>query len=109
VAAGFPEMANPSAAEVAGVLAQARTQALDVPPADRAYDEAQAAIAALRPEADGLIEDGIAGLRYALRRLEPPGARRVQRSYGYVFAYLPGEPVDPEPTAPGTTTPPQPA
>lgn len=100
VAAGFPAMANPSAAEVAAVLAEARLEAKDVPTADRQYDDAQAAIAALRPEADRLIEEGIAALRYQLRRMDAPSQRRVQRRYGYTFAYLPGEPTEEEPAEP---------
>jgi hypothetical protein len=104
VAAGLEAMANPSAAEVAAVLDEARLQAADVPKADRTYDLAQAEIAALRPKADELIDDGISALRYVLRRLDGPGQRRIQRSYGYTFAYLPGEPVDPEPATPPAPT-----
>ena len=102
VANGLPPMANPSAAEVATELAAARTQAADVPTADLAYDTAQGAIAARRPEADLLAEDVMADLKSDFRRLDGPGLRRVQRAYGATFISLPGEP----PEGGGGTTPP---
>lgn len=49
VNAGYPPMANPSAAEIVPILANARVQAADIPAADRTYDDAQAAVAAQRP------------------------------------------------------------
>lgn len=98
LAAGHPAMQNPSAAEVAAVLADARVQAADMPRAGRLYDEAQAAIAALRPRADELIAEVMADLRYTLRKQDEPGQRRVMASYGATFKSLPGEPVDPTPT-----------
>ena len=94
VADGLPPMANPSAAEVAAELAAARTQADDVPAADRAYDEAQAAVAARRPEADQIADDVMADLRSEFRRLDAPSLRRVQRAHGATFATLLGEPED---------------
>jgi hypothetical protein len=105
VAAGYPAMANPSAAEVSAVLATARLQAADVPTADRAYVDAQVAIAAQRPRADSLIEDVMADLRSSLRRYDEPTQRRIMRTYGATFLALPGEPADPEPV-PGPVTPP---
>lgn len=97
VAAGYPAMANPSAAEVAAILAEARAQADDVPEADRAYDDAQAAIAAKRAEADLIISDIMADLRSSLRRLDEPSQRRIMRLYGAKFETLPGETPDPDP------------
>ena len=108
VAAGYPAMANPSAAEVAAVLATARLQAADVPTADRAYVDAQMAIAAQRPRADELIADVMADLRSSLRRFDDPTQRRLMRTYGATFLALPGEPADPAP-GPGPVTPPTPA
>ena len=99
-AAGYPAMSNPTAAEVAAVLATARTQAADVPAAERAYTDAQTAIAARRPAADELIEDVMADLRSSLRRYDPPTQRRIMRTYGATFETLPGEP---EETAVPTT------
>ena len=48
LAAGYPAMINPSAAEVAALLALAQTEAKQVGGSDRAYDQAQEAVAALR-------------------------------------------------------------
>ena len=67
------------------------TQAGDIAPADRGYDDAQAAVAALRPQADELIQETIDQLRFSLRKMDGPSQRRVMRSYGAVFRPLPGE------------------
>jgi len=98
VAAGYPAMANPSAAELQAVLDAALSEAADVAAADRAYDQAQAAVAALRPQADELLEEVMADLRYRLRKEDAPSQRRVMRTYGARFRYLPGEPLDPDDT-----------
>ncbi|HEY1770353.1 MAG TPA: hypothetical protein VGG02_08865 [Chthoniobacterales bacterium] len=113
VNAGYPPMANPSAAEIVPILADARAQAADIPPADRNYDDAQAAVQAQRPAADLLIEDIHGDLVSSLRRDDAPSQRRVMRSYGLVFVPLRGELPDPEPggsatgsATSGTTPPP---
>ncbi len=98
VAAGYPAMVNPSAAELQAVLDAALSEAADVAAADRAYDQAQAAVAALRPQADELLEEVMADLRYRLRKEDAPSQRRVMRTYGARFRYLPGEPLDPDDT-----------
>ena len=109
IAAGHPAMSNPSAAAVAGPLAAARVQAADVPAADRAYTEAQVAIAAQRPLADQHIADVMDDLRSSLRRYDTPTQRRIMRTYGAHFEPLPGEPPDAEPdTPPAPPTPPVP-
>lgn len=105
VAAGYPAMANPSAAEVAAVLANARTQAADVPGVDRTYSEAQVAIAAQRAKADELLSDIMDDLRSSLRRFDAPTQRRIMRGYGATFTALPGEPTDPTPEPAPTPTP----
>lgn len=89
-------MVNPSAAQLQAVLAATMTKAEDVAMADRAYDEAQEAVAALRPQADELIEEVMAELRFNLRKKEPPSQRRIMRTCGARFRYLEGEPVDPD-------------
>ncbi len=94
VAAGFPPMANPSAAELQAVLEAARSEAGDVAMADRAYDQAQAAVAALRSRADELAAEVMAELRFYLRKEQAPSQRRILRTYGARFRYLPGEPQD---------------
>lgn len=98
VAAGYPAMVNPSAAELQAVLDAALSEAADVAAADRAYDQAQAAVAALRPQADELLEEVMADLRYRLRKEDAPSQRRVMRTYGARFRYLPGEPLDSDDT-----------
>ncbi len=50
-------MQNPSAAELDAVLKTAQSESDDVAMADRAYDKAQEAIAALRAQADELIAE----------------------------------------------------
>lgn len=87
-------MVNPSAAQLQAVLAATMSEAEDVAMADRAYDEAQEAVVALRPQADKLIEDVMAELRFNLRKKDPPSQRRIMRTYGARFRYLEGEPVD---------------
>ncbi|MCA9933557.1 MAG: hypothetical protein KC415_06515 [Anaerolineales bacterium] len=94
VAAGYPAAANPSAAEVQAVLDTAVAESNDLPTADAAYDEAQTAVAALRPQADALIRAVRAAVLYSTYEMDEPSQRRVLRNYGSVYRYLPGEPVD---------------
>ncbi|MFO7683403.1 MAG: hypothetical protein R6X34_25495 [Chloroflexota bacterium] len=96
VAAGYPAMSNPSAAEITAVLATARLEAEEVHTADRTYDVAQAQLAGLRAKADQMIADIVAELRYTLRREDAPSQRRIMRSYGATYTYLQGEPQDPD-------------
>ena len=96
VLAGYPPMANPSAAELAAVLGETRTQAADVPIADQRYIAAQQSIAGMRPQADELIEETVEQLRFALRKLDAATQRRIMRSYGATFIPLPGEPPTPK-------------
>ena len=69
--------------------------------ADRAYDEAQEAVAALRGQADELIAEVMDELRFNLRRKDAPSQRRVMRTYGANFSYLKGEPRDADDVAQG--------
>ena len=85
---------NPSAAEVAAVLATAVAESNDVPIADAAYDEAQTAVDALRPQADALIKAVRAAILYSTYEMDAPSQRRVLRNYGAVYRYLAGEVVD---------------
>lgn len=94
VAAGHGAMVNPSAAEVEARLTSARQESDQLAPADRAYDMAQAAVAALRSTANAMIENVVEEVRFATRRMDAPSQRRVLRSYGARFSYLPGEPRD---------------
>ena len=94
MAAGFPAAVNPAAAEVQAVLDTAVAESNDLPVADAAYDEAQAAVAALRPQADALIKAVRAAILYSTYEMDEASQRRILRNYGSVYRYLPGEPVD---------------
>ena len=94
VTAGYPAAVHPSAAELQVVLDTALAESDDLPNADAAYDEAQAAMDALRPQADALIKAVRAAILYSTYEMDPASQRRVLRNYGSVYTYLPGEPVD---------------
>ncbi len=94
VKAGYEAAVCPSAAELQKVLADARREASEVAPADEAHNRAQAAIEAMRAQADKLIEDILEELSFHLRKEEPASQRRIMRSYGVKFGYFPGEPRD---------------
>ena len=96
VAAGFEAMSNPTAAQLGVVLAKARTESVDVAEADRELGVAQQQLATVRAAADTLIHDIVEDLRYNLRKLEASTQRRIMRTYGVQFRYLPGETPDPE-------------
>ncbi len=105
-AAGHPPMCNPSAAELEAVQVDAEGLGTAVDQADRAFDEAQEALAVQRAEADLWLRDIVAELRYTLRRHDPPSRRRIMRRYGVSFTYRPHEPRDeddPDHSAPTTT------
>ena len=96
VADGYPPMANPSAADVAAVLATAKTEAGEADIADDVFDQAQETVATLRVEADQWVGDIMAELRFVLRRKPTDSQRRVMRTYGATFSYLEGEATDPD-------------
>lgn len=91
VAAGYEAAVCPSAAELQTALTTAQTEIADLPKADRALDDAQAALATLRTQTDVLIQDVVDELRFRLRKLDGPSQRRIMRSYGAQFRTLPGE------------------
>ncbi len=97
VEAGFPAMANPSAAEVDAVLKAYQEEAEDVAPADTAVREAQVAAAKFRLEADELIDDAKASISYSMRKESAPAVRRVLRLFGFKFTPNPGEAPEEEP------------
>ena len=94
VAAGYAPIIAPSAAELQVVYDAAMAQVGDVPQADRAYDEAQAAVAALRPESDRLIKAVRAAILYGTYEMDTASQRRVLRNYGARYYYAPSEKVD---------------
>jgi hypothetical protein len=97
VAAGFPAMANPTAAEVASALAAWEKESKEVVPADAAVRQAEQAAALLRRQADDLLDDVKHELSHALRKEPGPSQRRVLRLYGFKFTPNPGETPEPEP------------
>ncbi len=94
VVAGFAPIAEPSAVELQAMLDSARAEAGDIPMADKAYNDAQTAVGDLRPRADELIKEVRDVIIFATRRVDNPGQRRILRSYGSRYRYLPGEPID---------------
>ena len=94
VAAGYAPIGFPSAAELQVVYDAAAAQVKDVPQADAAYDEAQTAVAALRPEADRLIKEVRDAIVYSTRNMDTASQRRVLRNHGARYYYLPDETVD---------------
>jgi len=82
VAAGYPAMVNPSAADLNALVQAAQTEKDDVAIADREYDQAQEALAVLRVQADDFIGEVMAQLRYVLRRLD------ASRAVSFVLAGL---------------------
>ena len=91
VNAGYPAMVNPTAAEVKEVLDVAWKEVNDVPPADRAYDQALESIADLRAQADELIRDIHDYLNFVLRKKDAASRRRIIQTYGFSYTYQKGE------------------
>ncbi len=104
VADGFPTMLNPSATEMQEALDKAKDEFDDFAMADREHDQAQAAVAALRPQADEFINEVYDQLTFALRKMDNPSQRRVIRTYGYKYEYSPGEPPEEPPVKPENFT-----
>lgn len=91
VANGYAAMVNPSAAEVSSQLSGTQAAQNLIAGADRMYDEAQEALAILRPQADALIQETMDELRFNLRKRDTPSRRRIIRTYGGTYNYSPGE------------------
>ena len=100
VSAGFAPAAEPTALELQAVLDSAIAEANDVVDADRDYDQAQAQLAEFRPTADELIQEVRDLVLFMTRRMDAPSQRRILRSYGATYRYLPDEPVDADDTHP---------
>ena len=97
VAQGYAPLANPSAAEIAAKLALTQQETPEVTVADRAWDEAQEAVARGRIIARGLIREAMAQIRFNLRRESNESVRRVMRLYGAQFRSSRQPIEDPEP------------
>ena len=98
VTAGFAPAVEPTALELQAVLDSAIAEANDAVSADRDYDLAQARLAEFRPRADELIQEVRDVIMFATRRMDAPSQRRILRSYGATYRYLPDEAVDPDDT-----------
>ncbi len=85
IAAGYPAMSNPSAAEVNTVLQIAQAEYDQIAMADRELDQAQEHLAEIRGTAEALIKEVIVELRYHLRKFDKPSQRRIMQTYGVVF------------------------
>lgn len=92
---GEPAMANPSAAEVATVLAAYKTQLTVQSAAKDALEGEQTEVNELRPAADKLIRDIWDEVEFALRQHDAPTLRRRAREWGVFYALRPGEPEEP--------------
>lgn len=98
VAAAYPAMSNPTAAQVAAVLAEANAEIDDVSAIDRAWDTAMDEIEAMRITGFEMAQDAEQQLNYQLRKLTPPDRRHIMRTYGFAYTYAEGETPDPEDT-----------
>ena len=106
IAAGFPAMANPSAAELQQALDTASRETGEIVPADRELQALLAQIRAARPRATELVQEVIDELRHATRKIEPGTARDILRSYGITFETLEGETPEPGDVPADPLTPP---
>ena len=109
VAAGFPAMSNPTAAQVSAALVAYQTEHKDVAPADGVLDAALAAAQGMVFDVDDIIEDVRAEVAHFNRKLDDPSIRRALRRYGMRFATNPGEPQEDPTDNPVTPVNPPPA
>jgi len=82
IANGYVPIAEPTIAELEVVLTEAETAVTATYTADAAHDEAQAAVAALRPRAMELIREIRATVIFSTRLMDAPSQRRILRHYG---------------------------
>lgn len=96
VAATYPAMSNPTAAQVATILAQANAEIDDVSAVERTLDVALDEIEVQRATGYALAQDAEQQLNFQLRKLTSPDRRRIMRTYGFTYTYAEGETPDPE-------------
>lgn len=96
VAAGYPAMSNPSAAQVNTLLTQTKAEMDDVSAVERVLDTSLDEIEALRAIGFAMAQDAEQQLNFQLRKLSPPDRRRIIRRYGFQYTYAAGETPDPE-------------
>ncbi|MCA9936708.1 MAG: hypothetical protein H6662_01580 [Ardenticatenaceae bacterium] len=91
VLAGYTAMAEPTAVELQAILDAYITKTGDTQQADRKYDQAQADLATYREPADALIKELRDRIVFGTRKLDASSQRRILRSYGAQYRYLPHE------------------
>lgn len=94
VAAGYAPLQDPDAAEIAAFLTIAQTAHDAMRPADKKYDNAQAAVATLRGDVDVVLAKIVRDMRYHLSvaGMDKESERRVMRGYGFTFTAVGGTP-----------------
>jgi hypothetical protein len=88
VAAGYQTLGDPTTAELQALYAAAKATYDVLPMADRAYDDAQAAVAALRGQVDAVLAKVVKDMRYNLgvvAEMDKESERRVMRGYGFTY------------------------
>jgi hypothetical protein len=89
--AGYGTSVCPTVAELQVALDSAQKELADVTPAERELNDAQKAVFSLRQQADDLILDIIAELRFHSRKEDAVSQRHLLRTYGASYRYQPGE------------------
>ncbi len=97
VKAGYPPVTEPTVEELKEAYEKARKERKDVAIYDSQLDEAQEELEELRDQADELISDVMAELRFFLRKTDDASRNRIMKRYGVEFKYLRGEPEDETP------------
>ncbi len=87
IAAGYPPIQNPDAAELQLLHDTAETALYAVPRADRKHDRTQAAVEALRGPVNDLLASVVRDMRYysSVAGMDRESTRRVMRGYGFMF------------------------
>ena len=88
VAAGYAPLGDPTVAELQTLYAAGKAAYDALPMADRAYDEAQTAVAALRDQVDAVLAKVVKDMRYNLsviNEMDKESERRVMRGYGFTY------------------------
>lgn len=95
VEAGYAPAVSPSSAELQVALDQAKKEVAESVTADAQLQAVQQPLADLRQEANALIADIVAQIRFLYRREDDEALRRILRRYGAQYQALPGEaPID---------------
>ena len=88
VAAGYAPLGDPTVAELQTLYAAAKVTYDALPMTDRAYDDAQSAVAALRGQVDAILAKVVKDMRYNLgvvAEMDKESERRVMRGYGFSY------------------------